>query len=111
MFGWIKKSSSFIHETFNKCMETPDYNSRLVFLGTAIFTQAIIVWHTAVYLHSATKDSNYTSILLVLLGGHGVNAFGRFMTKRVGEKADAAADASTDAAADDAPADDKEDKG
>jgi len=92
MFGWIKKAAAFTHETFDKAMTVPDYNSRLVFLGTAVFTQAIIVWHTAVYLHSPTKDSNYPTILAILLGGHGVNAFGRLMTKRVKEKQDADSD-------------------
>jgi hypothetical protein len=89
MFGWVKKASAFLHETFDKCMAVPDYNSRLIFLGTAVFTQAIIVWHTAVYLHFPAKDSNYPSILMILLGGHGVNAFGRFMTKRVSRDAPA----------------------
>ena len=85
MFGFLKKASAFVHETFDKCMSVPDYNSRLVFLGTAVFTQVVIIWHTAKYLHSATKDTNYPEILAILLGGHGVTAFGRFMTKRVGE--------------------------
>jgi hypothetical protein len=96
MFAWVKKASSFLHQTFDKCMGTPDYNSRLVFLGTAIFTQAIIIWHTAAYLHSPAKDSNYPTILAILLGGHGVNSFGRFMTKRVKEKQDADKDAGSD---------------
>jgi len=89
MFGWAKKASAFLHGTFDKCMERPDYNSRLVFLCTAIFTQALMVWHTAKYLAADVKDPNYPTILAILLGGHGVNAFGRFMTKRVGEKQDA----------------------
>jgi hypothetical protein len=86
MFAWIKKASAFLHQTFDKCMAVPDYNSRLIFLGTTIFTQALMVWHTAKYLHADVKDPNYPQIMLILLGGHGVTAFGRFMTKRVGEK-------------------------
>lgn len=111
MFSWIKKASGFVHQTFDKCMTTPDYNSRLVFLGTTVFTQILMIWHTAIYLHQPTKDSNYPSILAILLGGHGVTALGRFMTKRVGEKAESLAD--TDAAPDDAAdaTDDKENKG
>lgn len=74
MFAWIKKASAFVHATFDKCMSIPDYNSRLVFLGTTVFTQILMCWHTFNYLHApaAERDANYPQIMLILLGGHGV---------------------------------------
>ncbi len=98
MFGWAKKISASCKELFRQCLHEPDVNSRLVFLTNAAVIHAIALWQTFVYLHSQTKDSNYPAILAVLLGGHGVSALGRFLTKRVGEKSAADADAGADAA-------------
>ena len=102
MFGFVKKASAFVHRTFDKCMTIPDYNSRLVFLGTAVFTQILMVWHTFNYLRAVPteRDPAYPEIIAILLAGHGVSAFGRFMTKRVGEKQDADKDASAPVGAD-----------
>lgn len=86
MFQFIPKTFAYGKSIFEKCLTIPDYNSRLVFLTTSLVVHIIMLWQTAVYLHSSTKDTNYPTILAVLLGGHGVNAVGRFMTKRDGKK-------------------------
>jgi flagellar biosynthesis protein FlhB len=85
-----------IKKLFTNCMTLPDYNSRLVFLTNAAVIHCVLIWQTWDYLHSTTKDSNYVSILAVLVGGHAVNGASRFLTKRVKEADDAKDDAPTE---------------
>lgn len=82
MLGWARNTKNYVKDLVDKCMHEPEVNSRLIFLGTFVVTSVIMLAHAAVYLWSKAKDPNYTTILTVLLGGHGVNAFGRFMTKK-----------------------------
>jgi hypothetical protein len=88
MFQFVPKSFNYCKSVFEKCMTIKDYNSRLVFLTTSFVVHVIMLWQTFVYLHTSVRDNNYPTILAVLLGGHGVNAMGRFMTKKGEPKSD-----------------------
>jgi len=84
MFKTAINCKNYCMNWFEKCMHEPDVNSRLVFLASFVVTSLIMIAHTAVYLASKVKDPNYATVLTVLLGGHGVNALGRLMTKKGG---------------------------
>jgi len=84
MFQTAISCKNYCKDWFDKCMHEPDVNSRMIFIGTFAVTSLIMLAHTVVYLASHAKDPNYPTILTVLLGGHGVNALGRLMTKRGG---------------------------
>lgn len=93
MFQWVKNLGiygknlgAYGKNLFERTLREPDVNSRLVFLGTFFITSALMAGHFVVYaigfLHGKPPDPAYPTILGVLGTGHGVNALGRFFTKK-----------------------------
>ena len=86
MFQWAKNLGAYGKALFERTLREPDVNSRLVFLGTFFITSTLMAGHFVVYaigfLHGKPPDPAYPTILGVLGAGHGVNALGRFFTKK-----------------------------
>jgi hypothetical protein len=95
VFAKIKNSVAYVKGIVDQALHQPDVNSRLVFLVNSLVCHVIALWQTFNYLRTppGQRDGNYVSILMVVLGAHGVNGLGRYLTKRVGESDDAKDDA------------------
>jgi hypothetical protein len=88
MFGFINKAIEFTKQQLEDCKRLPDVNSRMVFMGTFVVTSVIMLAHTIVYLCSSAKDPNYSTVMAVFAGGHGINGFARMMTKKAANNSD-----------------------
>jgi hypothetical protein len=88
MVAWVVKIVAYAKRLFERCLTEPGVNSRVIFLLTAIVSCLIMLVHTAIYalafLRYGRMDPSYPTILGILCGGHGVNAIGRFFTKKNG---------------------------
>jgi len=81
--GW-STSKAWVTKQIEDCKALPEVNSRYCFLGTSvIICVCMIILTIGVFYSDRVKDI-YEGGIAVLLGGHGVTAWGRSKTKSDG---------------------------
>jgi hypothetical protein len=81
MISKIRAFIDYVKTWFQKAMETPDVNSRLVFLAHGLGSTLCLLILTIAFVAAKQKES-YPAMVLAVSGGSGVAAVGRFLTKK-----------------------------
>jgi hypothetical protein len=83
--GWnyvpLRNSKNWIAKQIEDCKTQPDVNSRICFLGTSLMICVCMLILTIGLFYSDKVKEVYEGGVAVLLGGHGVSAWGRSKTK------------------------------
>jgi hypothetical protein len=81
MYIPFRNSKNWVVKQVEDCKNLPEVNSRLCFLGTSIvICFCMLVLTIGVFFSDRAKEV-YEGGIAVLLGGHGVTAWGRYKTK------------------------------
>lgn len=82
-WNWIpfRNTKNWIAQQIEDCKNLPEVNSRMVFLMTSISIVICMLILTIGLFYSDRVKDVYEGGMAVLLGGHGVAAYGRSKTK------------------------------
>jgi hypothetical protein len=83
--GWnyvpLRNTKTWALKQIEDCKNVPDVNSRLMFLGISVAIIMCMLILTVGLFYSDRVKEVYEGGMGVLLGGHGVSAWGRSKTK------------------------------
>lgn len=77
----FRNTKNWIVKQVEDCKNVPEVNSRLCFLGTSVVIALCMLVLTVGLFYSDRVKEVYEGGIAVLLGGHGVSAWGRSKTK------------------------------
>lgn len=81
MYVPFRNTKTWLIKQVEDCKTQPEVNSRLCFLGTsAVIALCMLILTVGLFFSDKVKDV-YEGGIAVLLGGHGVTAWGRSKTK------------------------------
>ena len=81
MYVPFRNTKNWIAKQVEDCKSLPDVNSRLMFAATSIGIIACMFILTIGLFYSDRVKDVYEAGMAVLLGGHGISAWGRSKTK------------------------------
>jgi len=77
----FRNTKNYLIKQIEDCKNIPEVNSRLMFLGTSVAIILCMFVLTIGLFYSDRIKEVYEGGMAVLLGGHGVSAWGRSKTK------------------------------